>query len=79
MRGSGPLTVAMAPEPADVIWENLQVSRTERYLRSFLSSAILTVVVVMSSTFITISGVVQQTENNKAFSGDGVGAGSSCS
>ena len=39
MRGSGPLTVAMAPEPADVIWENLQVSRTERYLRAPLVGA----------------------------------------
>eukprot|EP00965_Chrysotila_dentata_P050312 1666803-Pleurochrysis_carterae.AAC.1 len=31
--GSGPLTVKMAPEPEDIIWENLQYSKFQRAAR----------------------------------------------
>ena len=56
--GSGPLIGAMAPEPEDVIWENLQCSRTEQVLRLVGSSLIVVLTIILSTALVTAAMVL---------------------
>ena len=58
-RGAGPLSVVMAPEPEDIIWENLQYSREERTSRLVLSSILILALTIINTTLIAGSSVFQ--------------------
>mmetsp|Transcript_23766 Transcript_23766/g.72675 ORF Transcript_23766/g.72675 Transcript_23766/m.72675 type:complete len:693 (+) Transcript_23766:82-2160(+) len=49
----GGLIVQRAPEPGDVIWENLQYSPRKQLLRQALSLAVLTLLLLVSVTLLT--------------------------
>ena len=53
-RGHGPLQMSMAPEPEDVIWENLQYSRAEQALRLVCSSLLILTLTIINT--VTIAG-----------------------
>ena len=57
---SGPITARMAPEPDDLLWENLQYSSLERWARSALASCIALALVAGSTSIILFSALVQQ-------------------
>ena len=58
-RGAGPLQVSMAPEPEDIIWENLQYSRSQRAQRLVLSTAIILTLTVVNTAAISVAMVWQ--------------------
>ena len=58
-QGSGPLSVSMAPEPEDVIWENLQYTRAQQTSRFILSSLIILCITILNTTLITVASVFQ--------------------
>ena len=45
-----PLQVRMAPEPEDIIWENLQYSTVQRRTRLALSTFILVFLTIVTAT-----------------------------
>ena len=47
------LTVIQAPEPSDIIWENLTVSLTQKFCRRVLT-ALITIVLILLSFFIVL-------------------------
>lgn len=49
----GGLLVERAPEPSDIIWENLQFSPRQQLLRQALSVAVLTLLLLVSVTLLT--------------------------
>jgi len=57
-RGSGPLKCRTAPEPDDLIWENLQCSRTEQIVRMVLSSLIVTLQLILSTAAVSFAMVL---------------------
>jgi hypothetical protein len=71
--GSGPLQAAMAPEPEDLIWENLQYTRAQRAQRIVLSTLIVIALTIVNCTAISVTQV-WQSETLKAFSRGGKGA-----
>ncbi|KAL1522119.1 hypothetical protein AB1Y20_021761 [Prymnesium parvum] len=60
-RGSGPLKCQMAPEPEDIIWENLQSSNTEQIVRLMVSTLIIVIQIVISTVLVT-AGMVLLTQ-----------------
>ena len=53
----GHMRVRRAPEPEDVIWENLQYSKRERVLRQVLSTSIATLLVVVGTFAIFVANL----------------------
>ena len=49
----------MAPEPGDIIWENLQYSRAQQRVRLFLSSCLILMLTILNTILITGGGVYQ--------------------
>ena len=72
-QGHGPLEARMAPEPEDVIWENLQYSRWQRRFRYLLGVLIILAALTMSTAGITYSAASQVTLM-QSFSAGGEGA-----
>ena len=71
--GAGPLLLRMAPEPEDIIWENLQYSLASRMTRYVLTSALLTALVIFNTAAISVTQVWQQ-QTVERFSSGGPGA-----
>ena len=68
-RGAGPLQASMAPEPSDLIWENLQYTTAQRYSRIFLTTILIVVLTICNCTAINVTSV-WQSETLKAFSNE---------
>mmetsp|Transcript_12631 Transcript_12631/g.37072 ORF Transcript_12631/g.37072 Transcript_12631/m.37072 type:complete len:1152 (+) Transcript_12631:76-3531(+) len=59
----GGLVVSRAPEPEDIIWENLQTSPREQFARQSLSVLVLTVLLVLSVLLLTSVNLFMQGAN----------------
>ena len=61
----GGLVVSRAPEPEDIIWENLQTSPREQFARQSLSVLVLTVLLVLSVLLLTSVNLFMQARRQR--------------
>ncbi|EEY67171.1 uncharacterized protein PITG_04112 [Phytophthora infestans T30-4] len=64
--GNFPLTVVAAPEPSNILWENLEVTAQSRRLRRSFTNAVTFLLLLLSGVIISAAQSAQQTFKDKA-------------
>ncbi|GMF39038.1 unnamed protein product [Phytophthora fragariaefolia] len=64
--GKFPLTVLPAPEPSNILWENLEVTSRSRRLRRSFTNSVTFVLLLISGAIISAAQSAQQTFKDKA-------------
>jgi hypothetical protein len=59
-RGSFPLVVAPAPEPSNILWENLEVTNRGRFYRQFVTNLVTVLLLVISCAIISAAQSTQE-------------------
>ncbi|KAF0697877.1 Aste57867_11460 [Aphanomyces stellatus] len=62
-RGTFPLKVIQAPEPSNIIWENLETTPTARFLRRSLTNFITFILLIVSCAIISLAQGAQKKFN----------------
>ncbi|EGZ08430.1 hypothetical protein PHYSODRAFT_526452 [Phytophthora sojae] len=64
--GKFPLTVLPAPEPSNILWENLEVTSRSRRIRRSFTNSVTFVLLLISGAIISAAQSAQQTFKDKA-------------
>ncbi|KAG7385122.1 hypothetical protein PHYPSEUDO_001835 [Phytophthora pseudosyringae] len=64
--GKFPLTVLAAPEPSNILWENLEVTARSRRLRRSFTNSVTFLLLLLSGAIISAAQSAQQTFKDKA-------------
>ncbi|OWZ23381.1 Transmembrane protein [Phytophthora megakarya] len=64
-RGTFPLIVTSAPEPSNIMWENLEVTKRGRFYRQFVTNMVTVLLLIISCAIISAAQSTQEKFANK--------------